>query len=67
VSDEEIDRSELEAEAQVLPERELMSLLSPESTPVTDDAEDTGKSNEEDGTRGNGSRQSSQNDSSATS
>jgi hypothetical protein len=33
VSQDETDRSELEAEARVLPERELMSLIAADSTP----------------------------------
>ncbi len=32
MSDEDVDRSALEAEAEVLPERELMSLISPDTS-----------------------------------
>jgi hypothetical protein len=33
VSEDDVDRSELEAEARVLPERELLSLISDDSSP----------------------------------
>lgn len=33
MSEDDVDRSELEAEARVLPERELLSLISDESSP----------------------------------
>lgn len=47
MSQDETDRSELEAEARVLPERELMSLISADST-LEPPAEERGEQTPED-------------------
>lgn len=61
VSDEDLDRSALEAEAEVLPERELMALIAPDSgADQASDAADTVTTDAE------GDEQNSQSDSAST-